>query len=110
MRTGFNIVAQRTQVFDAGPDRCPAESKLMRQFSAGNRAITGRSQRIEDFGVDGHDYISKSRPISTARAEWVSAPTDIKSTPVSAIARTVSKRTPPLASVCARPFTFTAAR
>jgi len=49
--------------------------------------------------------------MSTARAECVSAPAETKSTPVAAIARTVFKFTPPLASVLARPFTiFTAAR
>ena len=41
--------------------------------------------------------------MSTARAEWVSAPTEMKSTPVSAMARTVARVTPPLASVWARP-------
>src|SRR6185503_14307129 len=50
----------------------------------------------------GHE---KSRPISTALAEWVNAPTEMKSTPVSAIARTVARLTPPLASVRARPLT-----
>ena len=49
--------------------------------------------------------------MSTARAECVRAPTEMKSTPVAAIARTVFKFTPPLASVLARPFTiFTACR
>jgi len=40
--------------------------------------------------------------MSTARAEWVSAPTEMKSTPVLAIAAAFSKFTPPLASVFAR--------
>src|SRR5690606_8833264 len=47
--------------------------------------------------------ILTSRPRSSARAEWVSAPTEITSTPVSAIARTVSRVTPPDASTTARP-------
>ncbi len=38
------------------------------------------------------------RLTSSAGAEWVSAPTLMKSTPVSAIARTVSSDTPPEAS------------
>ena len=44
-----------------------------------------------------------SRETSRARAEWVSAPTEMKSTPVSAIARTVSSDTPPDASSSVRP-------
>ncbi len=44
--------------------------------------------------------------MSTARAECVSAPTEMKSTPVSAMARTPARFTPPLASVFARPLTF----
>ena len=35
---------------------------------------------------------------SSVGAEWVSAPTEMKSTPVSAISRTVSRSTPPEAS------------
>ena len=45
----------------------------------------------------------KSRLISSAGAECVSAPTEIRSTPVSAIARTVARSTPPDASRIARP-------
>src|SRR5262249_24998948 len=46
---------------------------------------------------------STSIETSRERAEWVSAPTETKSTPVSAIARTVSSVTPPEASSTARP-------
>ena len=46
---------------------------------------------------------SRSRLTSSAGAEWVSAPTLMKSTPVSATARTVSRVIPPLASSSARP-------
>ena len=42
--------------------------------------------------------IANSKLISSAGAECVSAPIEIKSTPVSAIARTVLKLTPPDAS------------
>src|SRR5512133_3170265 len=44
-----------------------------------------------------------SMETSSARAEWVSAPIETKSTPVSAIARTFSSVTPPEASSLARP-------
>ena len=44
-----------------------------------------------------------SSETSRERAEWVSAPTEMKSTPVSAISRTVSSVTPPEASSGARP-------
>ena len=47
--------------------------------------------------------ILRSRLISSAGAECVSAPTEIRSTPVSAIARTVVRLTPPDASRIARP-------
>ena len=43
-----------------------------------------------------------SSAMSTDDAEWVSAPTEMKSTPVSAISRTVSRVTPPLASILVR--------
>src|SRR5439155_1596173 len=56
---------------------------------------------------DGH---ATSRETSRERAECVSAPTETKSTPVSAIARTVSSATPPDASSSARPSTSEAAR
>src|SRR5439155_13041411 len=59
----------------------------------------------------GHDAapITRSSPMSRAGAEWVSAPTEITSTPVSAMARTVSRVTPPLASTSARPATCSTA-
>jgi hypothetical protein len=41
---------------------------------------------------------SMSRPKSRAGLEWVRAPTATKSTPVSATARAVASRRPPLAS------------
>ena len=43
-------------------------------------------------------------------AEWVSAPTEMKSTPVAAIARTVSRFTPPDASVRHLPAVISTAR
>ena len=46
---------------------------------------------------------SASSPMSSTGAEWVSAPTEITSTPVSAMARTVSRVTPPEASSLTRP-------
>src|SRR5512132_1332239 len=53
---------------------------------------------------------SQSRAMSSDGAEWVSAPTARKSTPVSATALARSRVTPPDASVRARlPQTFTAA-
>ena len=47
--------------------------------------------------------IPSSSETSRERAEWVSAPTETKSTPVSAISRTVSSETPPEASSVALP-------
>jgi len=52
-------------------------------------------------GERGEDQTNKSpmsSPISTAGAEWVRAPTAMRSTPVIATARTVSRVTPPDAS------------
>src|SRR3546814_15712972 len=51
-----------------------------------------------DYGA-----LVKSSPISAAGADWVSRPTLIYVTPVSAISRMVSSRTPPDASVGTRP-------
>ena len=48
-------------------------------------------------------YRYRSRLMSSDGAEWVSAPTEMRSTPVSATARTVASVMPPLASVIARP-------
>ncbi len=50
-----------------------------------------------------HGSGSRMRDRSRAGAECVRAPTEMKSTPVSAISRTVSRLTPPLASSSARP-------
>ena len=55
-------------------------------------------------------HYSKSSARFSAGAEWVSAPTEMRSTPVSAIARTVSSVTPPDASVSARPEAMATAR
>ena len=52
----------------------------------------------------------KSSPTSIARALWVSAPDEMKSTPDSAIARTRSCVTPPEASSVARPLVIATAR
>src|SRR5882724_10946676 len=58
-----------------------------------------------------HGKTSRMRDRSSAGAEWVSAPIETHSTPVSARALSVSSVTPPLASSCARPATCaTAAR
>src|SRR6266542_4067068 len=53
---------------------------------------------------------STSRETSRALAEWVSAPMEAKSTPVSAISRTVSSVTPPEASSLVWPASETASR
>src|SRR5690349_5151380 len=50
-----------------------------------------------------HHSLSSSMEMSMARAEWVRAPTGMISTPVSAMARTVSRLTPPEASTSALP-------
>src|ERR1700744_3917470 len=52
-----------------------------------------------------HGSGSSRRERSRAVALWVSAPTDMKSTPVSATALIVSRVKPPLASSSARPST-----
>jgi len=52
---------------------------------------------------------SQSRLMSSAVTEWVNAPTLIRSTPASAMARTVVSFTPPDASVTARPLQSAAA-
>src|SRR5687768_3638108 len=64
----------------ARPSRC--ERPFGRILSRGHRPAE-RSVQV------------KSRARSSAGAEWVSAPTDIQSTPVLAIARTVVRLTPP---------------
>ena len=62
----------------------------------------GGQRGAQEVGIEtrtaaaGHGRNSREK--SMARAEWVSAPTLIHCTPVSAMARTVSRWTPPLAS------------
>src|SRR5215472_5829219 len=104
VRTGFDLVAERAQFLDARPNCGSADSELLRQIGSRNRITTGRTQGSQDPSVQTHK--SKSNAMSTARAEWVKAPTEIKSTPASAIARTLSRVTPPLASVRALPLHF----
>ena len=54
------------------------------------------------LGADAGQALPRSRPRSRAGLEWVRAPTATKWTPVSATARAVSSRSPPLASSRAR--------
>ena len=63
------------------------------------------SARTSSWSVDdlAPSLTATSSETSRERAEWVSAPTETKSTPVSAISRTVSSVTPPEASSVARP-------
>src|SRR4029077_6936259 len=86
----------------------------------GTLVVVGEDDRVllagerADFLVqfsecsDGHVTSSETW---SERAEWVRAPTEMKSTPVSAQARTVASETPPDASSSARPATsLTASR
>src|SRR5439155_6174180 len=104
VRAGFDFVAQLAQRLDARPDGGAADAEPLRKLGAGHAAVFGGAQGGKNLCVGGHRvHSAKSNPMSTARAEWVSAPTEMKSTPVFAMARTVFKLTPPLASVLARP-------
>ena len=83
----------------------------------GERAHLGRAARRSSSAVEGLGAVgtgamgrfmadgSRMRERSRAGAECVSAPTEMKSTPVSAAARTVSSVMLPLASSSARPAT-----
>src|SRR5260221_11566675 len=108
VRTGLDFVAERAEFVDSRPDGGAADAEFLRKFRACDAAFAGGAQGGENLGVNGHG--SKSRPISTARAEWVSAPTEMKSTPVSAMARMLARLTPPLASVWERPLACWTAR
>src|SRR5207245_822331 len=69
-----------------------------------------RADFVVQFGKCGDGHVTSSETWSE-RAEWVRAPTEMKSTPVSAYARTVASDMPPEASSSARPATsFTASR
>src|SRR5437660_5653308 len=105
MRAGFDVITQGAQLLDARPDGGATDSETLRQFGAGNGAGTSGTQRVEDFHIEVH-VSSKSSPMSTARAECVMAPTEMKSTPASATPRMVASVIPPLASVCPRPLHF----
>src|SRR5664279_5496764 len=97
------------------PDRCPRDLQGAAQFLAGNYPplifpediqypLIQRSAAV--LRVPGEMVLqltSSSIEISIARAEWVRAPTEMISTPVAAISRTVSRFTPPEASISALP-------
>src|SRR5207244_3645257 len=117
VRAGLDVVTQGPQLLDARPNGRPADAELLRQVRARN-AVARRAQRAENLGVDGRSapgfemqvHGSKSKAMSAARAECVSAPTEMQSTPVSAIWRTLARFTLPLASVLARPLACCTAR
>src|SRR3954463_10089727 len=109
MRAGFDVVAELAQFFDARPNGGAGHAEFLREFGAGDGFIAGSAQGFKNLGVESHSD-SKSSPISTAGAEWVSAPTEMKSTPVWAMAWTPASEMPPLASVWARPWQSCTAR
>ncbi len=74
MRAGLDFVAERAQCLDARPDRRAADPQLTGDVRARD-PVEVPAQGGQDFGVGGH---SKSKPMSTARAEWVRAPTGCK--------------------------------
>src|SRR2546422_1419725 len=71
-------------------------AEIRGQLARGLRQVLDRRAE-QAHRAPGHDrpLITASRPISTAGADCVIRPTEMKSTPVSAIARMVSRRTPP---------------
>src|SRR5436190_19795051 len=74
----------------------------LRAVWADQQELCGPVGQFQRRDVEIADY-SKSSPRSIAFAECVSAPMEIQSTPVSAIARTEDSVTPPDASTIARP-------
>ncbi len=70
-------------------------------------SLGGEGAHLRVQGVDGvggqRGHGCTSSEMSSARTEWVSAPIEIASTPVSATARTVSRVMPPEASSRTRP-------
>lgn len=97
---GFDVIAGLAEFLDAVPDRGATDAELPGEDGTGRAGLPGIAQGAEDLGVGVH---AKSSARSTERAEWVSAPTEMKSTPARAMSRTVSRRTPPEASVRERP-------
>src|SRR5438876_7681820 len=79
----------------AGPQNCPA---VLTHQLALDLFYVRRPADVANFRW----HQSKSSARSSAGAEFVSAPTEIQSTPVSAIRRTVSSVIPPDASVTVR--------
>ncbi len=75
-------------------------------MSAGVRDGVPIIGRVTGFMTSGSSVSDRS----SAGAEWVSAPTETKCTPVLAAARIVSSVIPPLASSVARPPTCSTAR
>ena len=80
----------------AGPPAPPAATALPRIASI-RLAMAPAYRSCAPF------YPSSSMLRSSAGAEWVSAPTEMKSTPVAPIAATFSRVTPPEASSSTRP-------
>ena len=74
-----------------------------RRRAAARPATPVPSTRTSQRSRSGKGHASTFRERSRTGAEWVRAPTEMKSTPVSAIERAVSSVTPPEASSVARP-------
>ena len=110
--TNLRRILERRGVLEATGERQPpgpgggrpaAVYRLCSTRAGGHRSVRGAAS----LG----DACSSSRLKSSAGAEWVRAPTLMKSTPVSATARTVSRVIPPDASSSAPPpAIFTARR
>ena len=92
------------------PSESPTKSRDV--LHLGHLVVVGEDHRVAlggeraDLLLHRGDLSSghvSSSETSSERAEWVSAPTEISSTPVSAMARMVSRVTPPEASRRARP-------
>src|SRR5262245_33360003 len=86
--------AEVGQLLQVAPDALGVAQRRDRHECA-----VGCAQAVEQGDVHGWSSASKSRAMSSAGAECVSALTLIRSTPVRAIAAAVSSRTPPEASI-----------
>ena len=51
---GWDVVAQRAEVLDVGPNRRAAHAQLLREFGARDRAVPRGSQGIQDLRVNTH--------------------------------------------------------
>ena len=57
MGAGLDIVAERTEVFDASPHRRATDAEFLGKLHAGYSTVTGGAKGIQDLCVNAHGIL-----------------------------------------------------